>query len=168
MEPDNTPEIPTMPLAHDDVEAPGAALEEAITAGREGRLSNREVMSVIWTSELLSVGRLAKNDDPSSFQAVVLKAPDADYSVAATFTSPDHIPQQLREAAPVIVKASGEATIRSIAAGYGMSVNPGHEVGLEIGPDVVASLVAASEQTTGQPEDQTEEPVRTERTDAEH
>ncbi|MCQ1948999.1 MULTISPECIES: SseB family protein [Arthrobacter] len=153
MEPDNTPEIPTMPLANDDVEAPGAALEEAITAGREGRITNREVMSVIWTSELLSVGRLTKEDDPSTFQAVVLKAPDADYSVAATFTSPDRIPAQLREAAPVVVRASGEATIRSIAPGYGMSVNPGHEVGLEIGPDVVASLVEAYEKTAAQAQD---------------
>ena len=154
MEPDNTPDIPAMPLAHDDVEAPGAALEEAITAGREGRLSNREVMSVIWTSELLSVGRLAKEDDPSTFQAVVLKAPDAEYSVAATFTSADRIPAQLREAAPVVVKASGEATIRSIAPGYGMSVNPGHDVGLEIGPDVVASLAEAYEKTAAQAEEQ--------------
>lgn len=153
MEPDNTPEIPTMPLAHEDAPAPGAALEEAITAGREGRLSNREVMSVIWTSELLSVGRLTKEDDSSSFQAVVLKAPDSEYSVAATFTSAERIPQQLREAAPVVVKATGEATIRSIAPGYGMSVNPGHEVGLEIGPDVVASLVAAYEQTAKQAAD---------------
>ena len=163
MEPDNTPDIPAMPLAHEDAPAPGAALEEAITAGREGRISNREVMSVIWTSELLSVGRLVKEDDPSTFQAVVLKAPDSEYSVAATFTSADRIPAQLREAAPVVVKASGEATIRSIAPGYGMSVNPGHEVGLEIGPDVVASLVAAYEQTAAQAsQDGSARPERTE------
>lgn len=161
MEPDNTPPIPAMPLANEDAAAPGAALEEAITAGREGRITSREVMSVIWTSELLSVGRLAKEDDPSSFQALVLKAPDAEYSVAAVFTSADRVPQQLREAAPVIVKASGEATIRSIAPGYGMALNPGHDVGLEIGPDVVESLSAAYDQAAEQAS--AEDSVRPER-----
>lgn len=163
MEPDNTPDVPAMPLANEDAPAPGAALEEAVTAGREGRLSNREVMSVVWTSELLSVGRLAKEDDASSFQALVLKAPDSEYSVAAVFSTADRIPQQLREAAPVIVKATGEATIRSIAPGYGMALNPGHDVGMEIGPEVVASLTAAYDQAAEQASQ--ENSVRPERTE---
>lgn len=126
--------------------AGAAALEEAITAGQEGRISSQELVARICESELLSVGRLLDEADPASFQALVLKSPESDSAVAATFTSAERVPQQIREKAPVMVKAGGEATLRSIAEGYGLAINPGSSVGLEMGPEGVAAIVAAYDQ----------------------
>lgn len=123
-----------------------AALEEAIVAGKEGRISSQELVARICESELLSVGRLLDEQDPASFQALVLKSPDGDAAVAATFTTADRVPQQLRDTAPVMVKAGGEATLRSIAQGYGLAINPGSDMGLELGPEGVAAIVAAYDQ----------------------
>ena len=44
---------------------------------------------------------------------------------------------------PIMVKASGEATLRSIAPGYGLAINPGNSLGLELGPEGVEAVVAA-------------------------
>ena len=123
-----------------------AALEEAILAGQEGRITSQELVARICESELLSVGRLLDEQDPASFQALVLKSPDGDAAVAATFTTADRVPQQLRDTAPVMVKAGGEATLRSIAQGYGLAINPGSDMGLELGPEGVAAIVAAYDQ----------------------
>ncbi|WP_342023609.1 SseB family protein [Arthrobacter citreus] len=123
-----------------------AALEEAIVAGKEGRISSQELVARICESELLSVGRLQDEQDPSSFQALVLKAPEGDSAVAATFTTAARVPAQIREQAPVMVKAGGEATLRSIAQGYGLAINPGSDMGLELGPEGVAAIVAAYDQ----------------------
>ncbi|CEA09148.1 hypothetical protein BN1051_02513 [Arthrobacter saudimassiliensis] len=124
----------------------GDALEEAIEAGREGRLTSQELLGVIWTAEILSVGRLEEEGNPDSFQALVLKAPDGAAPVAATFTKEERIPAKIRDAAPVIVRASGQATIRSIAPGYGLAINPGSDLGLELGPEGVEAIVQAAEQ----------------------
>ncbi len=123
-----------------------AALEEAILAGQEGRITSQELVARICESELLSVGRLLDENDPASFQALVLKAPEGDSAVAATFTSAGRVPEQIREAAPVMVKAGGEATLRSIADGYGLAINPGSNLGLELGPEGIAAIVAAYDQ----------------------
>ncbi|MDN3481110.1 SseB family protein [Arthrobacter sp. APC 3897] len=123
-----------------------AALEEAILAGQEGRITSQELVARICESELLSVGRLLDENDPASFQALVLKAPEGDSAVAATFTSAGRVPEQIREAAPVMVKAGGEATLRSIAEGYGLAINPGSNLGLELGPEGIAAIVAAYDQ----------------------
>ncbi|MCC9197034.1 SseB family protein [Arthrobacter sp. zg-Y820] len=123
-----------------------AALEEAIVAGKEGRISSQELVARICESELLSVGRLQDDQDPSSFQALVLKSPEGDSAVAATFTTAGRVPEQIREQAPVMVKAGGEATLRSIAQGYGLAINPGSDMGLELGPEGVAAIVAAYDQ----------------------
>ena len=131
----------------------GEALEEAIVAGREGRITSQELVGVIWGSELLSVGRLEDAEDPESFQALVLKAPDGGPAVAATFTRDERIPDRIREAAPMIVQASGEATIRSIASGYGLAINPGSDVGLELGPDGVRAIVAAFDKAAAEAAD---------------
>ncbi|MCC3265747.1 SseB family protein [Arthrobacter gengyunqii] len=123
-----------------------AALEEAILAGQEGRISSQELVARICESELLSVGRLLDEKDPASFQALVLKSPEGDSAVAATFTSAGRVPEQIREKAPVMVKAGGEATLRSIGAGYGLAINPGSNLGLELGPEGIAAIVAAYDQ----------------------
>lgn len=123
-----------------------AALEEAIVAGKEGRISSQELVARICESELLSVGRLQDDQNPSSFQALVLKSPEGDSAVAATFTTAGRVPEQIREQAPVMVKAGGEATLRSIAQGYGLAINPGSDMGLELGPEGVAAIVAAYDQ----------------------
>ena len=123
-----------------------AALEEAIVAGKEGRISSQELVARICESELLSVGRLQDEQDPSSFQALVLKAPEGESAVAATFTTAARVPEQIREQAPVMVKAGGEATLRSIAQGYGLAINPGSDMGLELAPEGVAAIVAAYDQ----------------------
>lgn len=123
-----------------------AALEEAIVAGKEGRISSQELVARICESELLSVGRLLDEQDPASFQALVLKAPEGESAVAATFTTAERVPQQIRDQAPVMVKAGGEATLRSIAQGYGLAINPGSNMGLELGPEGVAAIVAAYDQ----------------------
>ncbi|MET4059886.1 hypothetical protein ABIB35_001429 [Arthrobacter sp. UYP6] len=127
-----------------------AALEEAIVAGQEGRISSQELVARICESELLSVGRLLDEQDPASFQALVLKSPEGDTAVAATFTSAQRVPEQIREKAPVMVKAGGEATLRSIGAGYGLAINPGSNLGLELGPEGVAAIVAAYDQAAAQ------------------
>jgi len=57
--------------------APATALEEAIQAGQAGEISNQDVIAAIWNADLLSVGRLTAEDDPASFQALVLKSPKA-------------------------------------------------------------------------------------------
>ena len=123
-----------------------AALEEAIVAGKEGRISSQELVARICESELLSVGRLQDEQDPSSFQALVLKAPEGEAAVAATFTTSARVPERIREQAPVMVKAGGEATLRSIAQGYGLAINPGSDMGLELAPEGVAAIVAAYDQ----------------------
>lgn len=122
---------------------PATALEQAIEAGQSGKISNQDVISAIWNSELLSVGRLTVEDDPASFQALVLKSPEGAAPVAATFTDAQRIPERIRVTAPIMVKASGEATLRSIAPGYGLAINPGNSLGLELGPEGVAAVVAA-------------------------
>ena len=127
-----------------------AALEEAITAGQDGRISSQELVARICESELLSVGRLLDEQDPASFQALVLKSPEGGSTVAATFTSAQRVPEQIRQKAPVMVKAGGEATLRSIAPGYGLAINPGSTPGLELGPEGVAAIVAAYDQAASQ------------------
>ncbi|GAA1909807.1 hypothetical protein GCM10009688_13120 [Arthrobacter gandavensis] len=122
---------------------PATALEEAIVSGQAGTISNQDVITAIWNSELLSVGRLTVEDDPASFQALVLKSPEGASPVAATFTDAQRIPQRIRDTAPIMVKASGEATLRSIAPGYGLAINPGNSLGLELGPEGVQAVVAA-------------------------
>lgn len=128
-----------------------STLEDAIVAGQEGRLSSQELVAAICSAELLSVGRFMDEADPATFQALVLKSPEGETAVAATFTSSDRIPPQIREKAPVIIKATGEATIRSIAPGYGMALNPGSTPGLELGAEGVAAIVAAYEQAVATP-----------------
>ena len=123
--------------------AAATALEQAITDGQSGAISNQDVIAAIWNSELLSVGRLTVEDDPASFQALVLKSPEGAAPVAATFTDARRIPQRIRDTAPIMVKASGEATLRSIAPGYGLAINPGNSLGLELGPEGVTAVVAA-------------------------
>lgn len=122
---------------------PATALEQAIVAGQAGTISNQDVITAIWNSELLSVGRLTVEDDPASFQALVLQSPEGAAPVAATFTDAQRIPQRIRDTAPIMVKASGEATLRSIAPGYGLAINPGNSLGLELGPEGVEAVVAA-------------------------
>ncbi|MGW9405227.1 SseB family protein [Arthrobacter sp. NPDC055585] len=122
---------------------PDTELEQAIVDGQAGTISNRDVITAIWNSELLSVGRLTVEDDPASFQALVLKSPEGAAPVAATFTDAKRIPPRIRDTAPIMVKASGEATLRSIAPGYGLAINPGNALGLELGPEGVEAVVAA-------------------------
>lgn len=129
--------------------APATALEEAIQAGQAGEISNQDVIAAIWNADLLSVGRLTVEDDPASFQALVLKSPEGAAPVAATFTDAQRIPQRIRDTAPIMVKASGEATLRSIAPGYGLAINPGNSLGLELGPEGVAAVVAAFDGAAG-------------------
>ncbi|MFZ3451860.1 SseB family protein [Arthrobacter sp. 7Tela_A1] len=122
---------------------PSTGLEQAIQEGQEGKISNQDVITAIWNSDLLSVGRLTVEDDPASFQALVLQSPEGAAPVAATFTDAQRIPQRIRDTAPIMVKASGEATLRSIAPGYGLAINPGNSLGLELGPEGVEAVVAA-------------------------
>lgn len=122
---------------------PDTELEQVIVAGQAGTASSKEVITAIWNSELLSVGRLTVEDDPASFQALVLKSPEGAAPVAATFTDARRIPPRIRDTAPIMVKASGEATLRSIAPGYGLAINPGNPLGLELGPEGVEAVVAA-------------------------
>lgn len=140
------PETPAPGQAQYSDPEGAAALEEAIVAGKEGRISSQELVARICESELLSVGRLLDEQDPASFQALVLKAPEGESAVAATFTTAERVPQQIRDQAPVMVKAGGEATLRSIAQGYGLAINPGSNMGLELGPEGVAAIVAAYDQ----------------------
>ena len=144
---ENTPNAGDAGAAADEARpgspAPDTALEEAIEAGQAGKISNQDVITAIWNSELLNVGRLTVEDDPSSFQALVLQSPEGAAPVAATFTDAQRIPQRIRDAAPIMVKASGEATLRSIAPGYGLAINPGNSLGLELGPEGVEAVVAA-------------------------
>jgi hypothetical protein len=135
---------------------PATALEEAIVSGQSGAISNHDVITAIWNSELLSVGRLTVEDDPASFQALVLKSPEGAAPVAATFTDAQRIPQRIRDTAPIMVKASGEATLRSIAPGYGLAINPGNSLGLELGPEGVQAVVAAFGGVAGEETDSSE------------
>ncbi|UYB35732.1 SseB family protein [Arthrobacter koreensis] len=135
---------------------PATALEEAIVSGQSGAISNQDVITAIWNSELLSVGRLTVEDDPASFQALVLKSPEGAAPVAATFTDAQRIPQRIRDTAPIMVKASGEATLRSIAPGYGLAINPGNSLGLELGPEGVQAVVAAFGGVAGEETDSSE------------
>lgn len=142
-EPGSTPDPDPAGESPANSPSPATGLEEAIRAGQAGEISNQDVISAIWNAELLSVGRLTVEGDPASFQALVLKAPEGAAPVAATFTDAQRIPQRIRDTAPIMVKASGEATLRSIAPGYGLAINPGNPLGLELGPEGVAAVVAA-------------------------
>ncbi len=123
----------------------GNAIDQAIIAGHEGRMTNQEVLEVIWNSELISVGRMEDENDASTFQALSLTAPDSDEKIVVTFSDPQHIPAQLREVAPFAIKNAGQVTIRSIQPGYGMAINPGITPGIELGAESVARINEAFE-----------------------
>lgn len=118
-------------------------IDQAIVAGHEGRMTNQEVLEVIWNSELISVGRMEDENDASTFQALSLTAPDSDEKTVVTFSDPEHIPTQLREVAPFAIKNAGQLTIRSIQPGYGMAINPGITPGIELGAESIARINAA-------------------------
>ena len=143
IEDDRSQETGTPEGAQSGSPAPDTELEQVIVAGQAGTASNKDVITAIWNSELLSVGRLTVENDPASFQALVLKSPEGAAPVAATFTDARRIPPRIRDTAPIMVKASGEATLRSIAPGYGLAINPGNPLGLELGPEGVEAVVAA-------------------------
>ncbi|GAA1346479.1 SseB family protein [Arthrobacter roseus] len=122
---------------------PENPIDLAIVAGHEGRMTNQEVLEVIWNSELISVGRMEDEADASTFQALSLTAPDSEEKIVVTFSDPKHIPTQLREVAPFAISNAGQATIRSIQPGYGMAINPGITPGIELGAESVAKINAA-------------------------
>ncbi len=128
-------------------------IDQAIIAGHEGRMTNQEVLEVIWNSALISVGRMEDENDASTFQALSLTAPDSDEKIVVTFSDPKHIPTQLRDVAPFAISNAGQATIRSIQPGYGMAINPGITPGIELGAEAVAQINAAFAAQTEKPDE---------------
>ena len=121
IEDDRSQETGTPEGAQSGSPAPDTELEQVIVAGQAGTASNKDVITAIWNSELLSVGRLTVENDPASFQALVLKSPEGASPVAATFTDAQRIPQRIRDTAPIMVKASGDAAQRR------SGLRPGHQ-----------------------------------------
>lgn len=141
--PESTDSPAESAAADGSTNAPENSVDQAILAGQVGTKSNQEVLDAIWNAQLISVGRMVDENDPSTFQALSLKVPDSEEKIVVTFSDPKHIPDQLRKVAPFAIRNSGQVTLRSVQPGYGMAINPGISPGIELRAEAIAQIQAA-------------------------
>jgi hypothetical protein len=122
-------------------------LEPAIDAARSGLMSEVELVTVFADAQLIYVGQLADDDDPSSFQPLVLAPPSPDGSeplaMVVLYTDATRIPEEVTQRGTMMLQVSGKQVLETLPEGLGVAVNPGVDPNMELPAASIPSVKAA-------------------------
>lgn len=127
--------------------APRNDLEEALLAAQQGRISGEEFMRFLLTSQVFMpvedrepIGgfQMSTRANPLSVQS------EAGYRVLVLFTSPERAKTFVQDfpAFKGGLLAEFKWVLERMGSGFGVSLNPGWEVGLDMEPDMIRQLAA--------------------------
>ncbi len=124
-------------------------LEPAIDAARSGLLSEAELVKAFAQAPLIYVGQLADDDDPSSFQPLVLAPPAQDggepQPMVVLYTDASRIPDEVKERASMLLQVEGTSVLETLPEGLGIAVNPGADPNMELPPASIPAVRAVLE-----------------------
>lgn len=126
--------------------SPVSALEDALEAGRRGTLSLEEVLGVLLGSSVVVPSAGEVGDDFAGFVPVIF---DRDGTqMLAVFSDPSRASAVAHVAGFAVSMPVGDL-VAFMRRDHGIVLNPGHELGLEILPDVVDALRRAARGRAG-------------------
>ena len=121
-----------------ETEAPQNALENALLAVRDGRAPIEYCLRQLLASELFMLSTAEVGPDGAGFMPLLF---DRDgVPLAAVYTTIERARAHQDMARMALRMRGGEIFART-PAGYGIVVNPGHQIGLEIPPAGVKEIV---------------------------
>lgn len=121
-----------------DWDKPQTHLEVVLQAGQDDPELTGVVISTFLSSEVLFLSREQVDEESTNVQPLLLQNADGE-PVIALFTHAARIPSAYMEEAPYAVRVPGAAVIDTLE-GAGLVINPGHELGFEIGAEGVAAI----------------------------
>lgn len=121
-----------------DWDQPQTQLEAVLKAGQDDPELTGVVISTFLSSEVLFLSREPVGEESTNVQPLLLQNADGD-PVIALFTHAARIPAAYMDEAPHAVRVPGAAVIDTLE-GAGLVINPGHELGFEIGAEGVSAI----------------------------
>lgn len=121
-----------------DGDEPQTHLETVLVAGQSDPAMAGTVIGTFLREEVYFLSREEVGEATENVQPLVVQNQDGN-PLIALFTHTDRIPAPYIEEAPFAVRVAGAAVIDNLQ-GAGMVINPGHEIGFEIGPEGVESI----------------------------
>ena len=122
-------------------------LEPAIDAARSGLMEDLELVRIFASAPLIYLGRLADDDDPSTFQPLVLAPPAADgqdpVQMVVLFTDATRIPDEARAQGSMMLQVTGRQVLETLPDGLGIAINPGGDPNMELPPASIPAVRAA-------------------------
>jgi hypothetical protein len=132
----NTPTGPTE--SGTDWSEPQTHLEAVLKAGQEDRAASGEVIAAFLREEIFFLSREKVTEESQNVQPLLLQNKE-NQPVIALFTHPARVPGSYAEEAPFAVRVVGAAVVDNLS-GAGLVLNPGHELGFEIGAEGVEAI----------------------------
>ncbi|MGO1319345.1 MAG: SseB family protein [Galactobacter sp.] len=123
---------------NEDIMTPFNDVERAIVEGSEGKLSNNDVLAKIASSSLFFLSTEKIEDKTQNVMPLILKGPEEKHFLAL-FTHPERVAQQFIDSAPYAVSIPGAEAFKQ-AGSLGVTINPGHPIGLMLDASNVATI----------------------------
>jgi hypothetical protein len=117
---------------------PGPDLDSALAAARAGTLPLPDFLRILLHAEVAVPCAAEVLPDGSGFRPLLF--PKGAVTMVACFTGRDHI-GAFAEKAPYCLMIRGAAFLKHIPPGYGLVINPGQALGLDISPDGLARVL---------------------------
>ena len=128
---------------------PNNDLERRLLDAQEGRIPPRELIEALLSSEVFmpvyekqQIGGFAASKEA---QPLTLKDEESGEEILVLFTSPDRAKAFVRDYRGYGGGLVAEFTwvLEKLGVGYGITLNPGQEVGIELGAEALQQLTAS-------------------------
>lgn len=125
-------------VVEQDNPQPLNALERELLDAQAGKIPLEDFLCKLIGGDLYILSVSEVNKDSSGFRPLLFDRQGV--PMAAVFTIPDRA-SMYANVAPYIIQMNGRKMFDWIAPGYGIVINPGHQIGLEILPHGVKEIV---------------------------
>ncbi len=124
----------------DASERPLNGLEQLLLDARAGRVPIGDLLRAFVTADLYVPSTTEVREDGSGFAPLVFDSAETGAPLTAVFTEPSRATAHA-ERAKYLLQVNGRELFRRLPPGYGVVINPGHNVGMEIQPYGVEAIV---------------------------
>ena len=128
---------------------PGNPLEQALASLRAGLIDLSDFMPSFVFAEIIVPSGTAPRDDGSGFTPLLYEKKGVE--LVAAYTSGARVPTVDGEAPCCLVIRGGDF-LRRMSASYGLVINPGWSLGMEMSPDGIRGIIENMAESIFEPE----------------
>ncbi|HEX5709179.1 MAG TPA: SseB family protein [Pyrinomonadaceae bacterium] len=125
---------------NDDGARPLNDVEKLLLDARDGRAPLADMLGALVSADLYVPSTGEVMQDGSGFTPLLFDSAETGATLTAVFTDPARAAAQAGRA-KYLLQVNGRELLRRLPPGYGIVINPGHDVGMEIQPYGVEAIV---------------------------